>query len=36
LRDRQLVKSPEPDIAHGDLARLAFDLEADESRLVID
>ena len=34
-RDR-LIESPEPDIAHGDLARLTFDLEANESRLVID
>ncbi len=32
----RLVKPPEPDISHRDLARLAFDLEADESRLVID
>src|SRR5258708_2473741 len=32
----QLVESAQPDIAHGDFARLAFDLEADESRLVID
>ena len=31
-----LVKPPEPDIAYRDLARLAFDLEANESRLVID
>ena len=32
----QLVERPEPDIAHRDLAWLAFDFEADQSRLVID
>ena len=32
----QLVESAQPDVAHGDFARLAFDLKADESRLVID
>jgi hypothetical protein len=30
------VEGSQPDVAHGDLARLALDLEADESRLIID
>src|SRR4051812_33295888 len=29
------VEVPEPDIAHRDLARLTFDLEADQSRLIV-
>src|SRR3954452_13151819 len=36
LKPDPLVKPPKPDIAHRDLAGLAFDLEADEPRLVID
>src|SRR5579863_1118728 len=32
----ELVERPQPDIAHRDLARLAFDFETDKSRLVID
>ena len=36
ISGKALVKLPEPDIAHRDLARLAFDFEANESRLVID
>ncbi len=31
-----LIKRPQPDIAHRNLAWPAFDLEANESRLVID
>lgn len=31
----ELVELPEPDIPDRDLARLTFDLEADEPRLVI-
>src|SRR5258706_12767516 len=31
----QLVEPPQPDIAHRDFARLALDLKADESRLVL-
>ncbi len=32
----RLVELPEPDIAHRDLAGLAFDFEADQSGLVVD
>jgi hypothetical protein len=34
-RTRLLVELPKPDIAHRDFARLALNLEADKSRLVI-
>src|SRR5580658_4508420 len=34
-RPGQLVERPHPDITHGNLAWLAFDLESDKSRLVI-
>jgi hypothetical protein len=32
----ELVELSEPDVAHGDFAGLAFNLESDEARLVVD